>query len=461
MSISEIANDVLFRLNNNLEHLMYCKVFGFPLFILIIALILLYINIVLVFPSIRFFKKSIHIIKTKPKGDDPGDITPSQAIMTAALGNIGFGSVAGVAIAITYGGIGSLFWMIVFAFFGMTMKFCEVALGVKYREIDGENIQGGPFYYLKKGLKEIGHGKLGIYFAFIYGFCLLFCAFIPGGLFQMNQNAMIFRDTFSALNTNPHIMAVICVLIVGSTLVGGAKYVAKLGEIVIPPLTIGYIFCVLIIVLMNINNLGSALLAIVGDAFNNTAIHGGIIGGIIGGATRAMFATEFGAGTSAIAHCRAKTDHHIKAGFVSFIELLLVLLVATMTGLAIVLTGVYENLGVNGVIMTRDAFLTIHHVFQYIFPFMCFLLAITTVIAWGYYGEMSWNFVFKNKASYVFKILFLITIYFGSVTESADEVIRLTEYSWNMMTLPNVIAIAMLIGMIKKDIKNYEQLNNN
>lgn len=456
MDIAEAASSILLKLNNNLEHILYCKVFGFPLIILFLTLIFIYLNIQLCFPSIRFFRRSIQIIRAEPPSSAPGDTTPSQAIMTAALGTIGFGSVAGVAISIAYGGIGSIFWMVIACLIGMTIKFCEIALGVKYRSIDGENIQGGPFYYLKQGLADIGKKKIGMYLAFIYAFCLLFCAFVTGNLFQVNQNAMIFNDTFAILNENPHIMAIICTIVVAFTLVTGAKYIAKVGQFVIPPLTIGYIVCALLIILMNINKLGSVLVAIVGDAFNNKAVHGGIMGGIVAGTTRAMFCTEFGAGSSSIAHCRAKTDSHVKAGFVGFVELLIILLVALLTGFAIAITGVYENLDVNGIIMTRNAFLTIGSVFQYIFPFVCFFLAITTVIAWGYYGEMSWNFIFKNRATNLYKVLFLLTVYVGSITGSADEVIRLTEYAWNMLTIPNSIALVLLVGMIKKDLKDYE-----
>lgn len=461
MDIAEDASNLLTKLNNNLEHLLYCKIFGFPLVILLLTLIFIYLNIQLFFPSIRFFRRSIEVIRSKPPESATGDITPSQAIMTAALGTIGFGSVAGVAISVTYGGIGAIFWMIIACLIGMSIKFCEISLGVKYRTIDGENIQGGPFYYLRQGLAEVGKKKIGVYFAFIYAICLLFCAFVTGNLFQVNQNAMIFNDTFEFLNSNPHIMAIICTAVVTTTLFAGAKYIAKVGQYVIPPLTVGYILCALLIIFMNINKLGSVIMAIFADAFSNDqALHGGIMGSVVAGTTRAMFCTEFGAGSSSIAHCRAKTDSHVKAGFVGFIELLIVLAVAVLTGLAIAMTGVYQNCNVNGIIMTRNAFLTIHSVFQYIFPFVCFFLAITTVIAWGYYGEMSWNFIFKNRATNVFKILFLLLVYVGSIIGSAEEVIRLTDYAWNILTIPNSIALVFLVGMIKKDLKDYELLYN-
>lgn len=456
--MSSFSGDLIVqKVANLMECIFFYKFFGLPTIFILFFGICIYLNVVLKFPGIRFFCKSFHLLRTKPNENSPGDVTPSQAMLTAVLSTVGFGAVAGVAVSVMIGGIGSIFWMIVSGILGLTVKFCEVALGVKYREIDGKNINGGPSYYIKKSLTELGKEKLGVIFSMIYGVCLLISAYCTIALFQMNQNAMIFADTFCACEENRHILATICTLITGITVLGGAKYVAKAGQLIMPALTVSYILCTLVIVGMHVTKLGGAIAAIMVDAFSGAhAVTGGFIGCMVSGSLRTMFFSEYGVGTSAIAHCRAKTDSHISAGLIAIPELLVVLAVAIFTGLAIVVTGVHQDGGAMGVVLTKNAFLSIGSFFQYVFPFFCFLLSTTTVIAWGYYGEMSWRFVFKNKAVFLFKLSFLATVYFGAFTKGADDIIRLAEYAWNLLGVPNFIVLFILCKMMKKDLNEYE-----
>lgn len=418
------------------------------------------------FINIRAFGLAIRTVKGKySKKDDPGQITHFQALASALSGTVGLGNIGGVAVAISLGGPGAVFWMILIGFFSMSTKFAECTLGVKYRKIDEDGtVRGGPMYYLEKGLGERGMGGFGKVLAIIAAITFIFGAFGAGNMYQSNQSCALIYDVVLQQETNDGkwIFGVIMAILVGSVIIGGIKRVAAVTSKLVPSMCIIYLLGGLIVLLSNISSLPAAFGTIVSEAFApKSAMVGGIIGVFVQGMRRATFSNEAGLGSAPVAHSAVKTSKPASEGLVAILEPFVdTIIVCTMTALVIVSTGVYEvgdKIGTGGgILLTSKAFSTVIPWFKYILMVAVFLFAFSTMITWSYYGEQAIAYLFgpAKKIALTYKVLFCSFAIVGSSSQLGN-VLDFCDATLFMMCVPNLIGVYLLLPVIRKELSDF------
>ena len=404
------------------------------------------------------------IIRTIPDESKTGEISHFQALTAALSGTVGLGNIAGVAIAISIGGPGATFWMILAGLLGMTSKFAECTLGVKYRDIDSDGtVYGGPMYYLSKGLKEKNLRKLGKILAIFFAIMCIGGSFGGGNMFQSNQAADIFINTFGIKsNSSGFVFGIVLSIFVGIVILGGIKKIAKVTERIVPFMVGIYIFTAFIILFTNFEYISVAITAIFEGAFSAVGLTGGIIGVLVQGFRRAAFSNEAGVGSAAIAHSAVKTKYPASEGLVALLEPFIdTVVVCTITALVIIIANTGGDIMMygqktDGVLATSKAFASVIPWFPYVLTLAVILFAFSTMISWSYYGLQSWLFIFgRNKHNErIYKILFCIfTIVGASITLNT-----VTDFSDAMifaMSIPNIIGIFVLLPKIKEELNRY------
>ncbi len=432
-----------------------------------------YIVIWLVFASIYFsfyfnflnvfyFKRAVKVALGRyDKPDDPGEVTHFQSFTAAMSGTIGLGNIAGVAVAISIGGPGAMLWMILTAFFGMTLKFVEVSLGHKYRVIHSDGtVSGGAIRYLSDGLGELGYLKLGRFLAIFFAICCIGGSFGGGNMFQANQ---AFQQIVEATGSDDSPLydkgwlgGLIFAIFVGSIIIGGIKSIGKVTEKLVPLMGLIYVFSCLFIIISNINLLPETIGKVFSSAFNFEASVGGLLGSLIAGVKRAVFSNESGIGSAPIAYAAAKSNNHLNTGFMSLLSPVVdTIIVCSMTALVIIITGVYEDAsGIQGVELTSRAFESVFSWFPSILAIAITLFAISTLITWSYYGLRCWTYLFGigNFSKYSFKIIFLSFTVIGS-SMNLESVINFSDSMIFAMSIPNIIGLYFLSSQLKNDIK--------
>jgi alanine or glycine:cation symporter, AGCS family len=411
------------------------------------------------FINIRGFRHAIDL--ARGKYDDPnapGQVTHFQALTTAVSGTVGLGNIAGVAVAISLGGAGATFWMILAGFLGMSSKFVECTLGVKYREIapDGR-VFGGPMSYLRKGLERQNKKKLGKVLAAVFAVLCVGASFGGGNMFQANQSFEAVKGQIPAIAEYGAMFGVIIMLLVGAVIIGGIRSIAKVTSKVVPFMASIYIIACVIVISVNIENIIPAFTAIIDGAFNPSALKGGVIGVLILGFQRAAFSNEAGIGSAAIAHSAAKTNNPPSEGFVSLLEPFIdTVVVCTLTALVLIFTGKHEVAGMAGAQLTSDAFGSVISWFPYILTGAIFLFAFSTMISWSYYGMRAWTYLFgkSRKTEMAYKILFLIFIVIGA-SVSLGAVLDFSDMMILAMAFPNIIGLYLMSGEVRQDLREY------
>ena len=401
---------------------------------------------------------------------DPGAFTPKQAIYAAALGTVGLGSVGGMAVAIYMGGPGAVLWVVVVGLFAGILKFSEIYLGHKYREI--ENVDsakngnsdihyvGGPFKYFEASFKLLKMPKFGRAIGKLYAFIMIFATFVTTNMFQCGQTSLILSQNFPILEKFTWAMGLVAVAIIGAAILGGISAIGRIAGALVPFMTISYIISALIVLIFNFTNIPMALLEIVRSAFNVKAATGGLFGAIAYGGLRAMFTTESGSGTSSVPHSSAKTKDPVMEGCTGFVEVLFPIVVCVMTGLVIVVTGAHKIGGV-GVVMTGNAFKSVADWFSLVLVVQIPFLAMTTAIAWGaIYGPTAWNYFFNVKPDnklpgQIFKVIFLMFSFAGFVVTDQSFIVRTGDYFWITMCMPNILVLFLMRNYIKDDLSDY------
>ncbi|MBU0763646.1 MAG: alanine:cation symporter family protein, partial [Bacteroidetes bacterium] len=361
-----------------------------PLVVVWLILGALFFTIRMRFINIRGFRHAIGLIQGKydnPK--EAGEVSHFQALTTALSATVGLGNIAGVAIAVSIGGPGATFWMILAGLLGMSSKFTECTLGVKYRNIskDGE-VSGGPMYYLSKGLKKRKIGILGSVLSVIFAILVIGGSFGGGNMFQANQAFNQFSGLFPDIESYGWLFGVILAFLVGLVIIGGIKGIARVTDKIVPFMAILYVGTALIIIGMNIGNTSHAIALIWNGAFEAAAVKGGIIGVLIVGFQRAAFSNEAGVGSAAIAHSAVKTDKPVSEGIVALLEPFIdTVVICTMTALVLIFTGLYDNpANLEGAQLTSAAFESVFSWFPWILALAIILFAFSTMISWSYYG---------------------------------------------------------------------------
>jgi len=405
-----------------------------------------------------------------------GEVSHFQALATAVSGTVGLGNIAGVAIAIAVGGPGATFWMILCGLLGMSTKFVECTLGVKYRDI-GPNgtVYGGPMYYLSKGFKDIGFGAVGKLFGVIFAIMCIGGSFGGGNVFQSNQAAQQLVTMFGLEGgAIKAFIGIIMAVLVGLVIIGGIKRIGSLTEKIVPLMAGIYVVASLIIIVVNINALPGAVGQIFAGAFSPAAGLGGLIGVLLVGFTRAAFSNEAGAGSAAIAHSAVNTKYPASEGIVALLEPFIdTVVICTMTALVIVMfnndglfaytaqnaSGVtiagVEGL-VGGVDLTSRAYDSVLPGFRYILTIAIIMFAFSTMISWSYYGLQAWKYLFgRSKASdTTFKIIFLIFVVIGA-SASLEAVVDFSNAMIFAMVFPNMIGLFFLFPKVKAELNRY------
>lgn len=411
------------------------------------------------FINIRGFKHAIQLAKGQyDEPNAPGSITHFQALATAVSATVGLGNIAGVAIAVSLGGAGATFWMILAGLVGMSSKFVECTLGVKYRFINKEGrIFGGPMNYLRYGLEKRNLGKLGKVLAGVFAVLCIGASFGGGNMFQANQSFDILSGQINMLEGNGFWYGVFLAILVGVVIIGGINSIAKVTGKVVPIMAATYVIGALVVIGINIDNIGPAFNAIFSGAFTPTALKGGFIGVLVVGFQRAAFSNEAGVGSAAIAHSAAKTNHPPSEGFVGLLEPFIdTVVVCTLTALVLIFTGMHEVEGVSGVQLTTDAFGSVISWFPYVLAVAVFLFAFSTMISWSYYGMRAWTYIFgrSNKSELVYKVLFLLFVVLGA-SVSLGAVLDFSDMMILAMSFPNIIGLYIMSGEVRKDLKEY------
>lgn len=400
-----------------------------------------------------------------------GEVSHFQALTTAVSGTVGLGNIAGVALAITLGGPGATFWMIICGLIGMSTKFVECTLGVKYRDVGKDGtVYGGPMYYLSKGLKEGGYVKLGKILAVIFAILCIGASFGGGNAAQSNQAALQIANMFGMEGGNTGtIIGIFLAFIVGVVIIGGIKRIASVTEKVVPFMAIIYVSACLFIIFSNFSEIGWAFGQIFSKAFSLEAGFGGLMGVLIVGFQRAAFSNEAGAGSAAIAHSAVKTKYPASEGVVALLEPFIdTVVICTMTALVIILFNgddtvfkygsdfIMDGKKVEGAVLTSMAFEDAIPWFPIVLTIAIILFAISTMISWSYYGLQSWMYLFgKSKISdLAYKILFLLFIVIGAAA-NMDAVWGFSDAMILALIFPNMIGLFFLFPVVKKELAKY------
>ncbi len=416
------------------------------------------------FINLRALKHALDLVAgkyTDPKA--AGEVTHFQALATALSGTVGLGNIAGVAIAVSLGGPGATFWMILAGFFGMSSKFVECTLGVKYRNVYADGtVSGGPMYYLQKGLAERGMGRLGRGMAIFFAICCIGGSIGGGNMFQVNQ---AFQQVVNITGGESSFMAdkgwlfgLLTAVVVGLVIIGGIKSIARVTEKIVPFMGLLYITTGLVVIGFNIHMVPDAFAQIIRGAFSPEGVAGGFIGVLITGLRRATFSNEAGVGSAAIAHSAVKTNHPVTEGMVALYEPFVdTIVVCTITALVIIVTGSYDPTGgTSGVELTSRAFATALPWFPYVLSFAVILFAFSTMISWSYYGLKSWTYLVGEgrRNETVYKLMFLVFVVIGA-SMNLQPVVDFSDAMIFIMTLPNIIGLYLLAPVVKRELDDY------
>jgi AGCS family alanine or glycine:cation symporter len=469
-----------------------------PWVLIVLILGALYFTLYFGFINVRGFKTSINIVRGKydnleeghevtssnifpgsekdddsidnpdtirVEGEHHGEVTHFQALTAALSATVGLGNIAGVAVALSLGGPGATFWMILAGLLGMSSKFIECTLGVKYREIGKDGtVYGGPMYYLKKGIK----GPLGKVLAVVFAIMCIGGSFGGGNMFQANQAFEMFRyatggaDSF--VDGHGLIFGLIMAVLVGIVIIGGIKKIAKVTDKIVPFMVGIYALAVIAVLFMNYDLIPQAFGQIIEGAFGWDSIAGGAIGVVmIQGFKRAAFSNEAGIGSASIAHSAVKTKHPSSEGLVALLEPFIdTVVVCTMTSLVLVISNIKGDVfeyGVKvtkGVEVTSRAFSQSIEWFPWVLTVAVVLFAFSSMISWSYYGYQAWSFLFGRSklVGNIYKVMFCLFVIVGSAS-SLGSVIDFSDAMIFAMLVPNMIGLFFLAPKVRDELKKY------
>lgn len=417
------------------------------------------------FVNLRMMRHAFRVIRGKyHTADDRGEVTSFQALSTALSATVGLGNIAGVAIAISIGGPGATFWMIVAGLLGMSTKFTEASLAQMYREVrpDGR-LMGGAMEYLSKGLAEKGAPRSGKILAILFALFTILGSFGAGSAFQVSQSMGAVQTQIEFFREAPIVYGLLMALAIGLVIIGGLRRIAHVAEAVVPSMVIIYVCACLWIIVSNAALVPDALGKIVLEAFSPTAVAGGMVGALVQGFKRAAFSSEAGLGSAAIAHSAASVKYPVRQGLVALYEPFIdTVVICTMTALVIVITGVYNapeyeavRAASQGAMLTSMAFATVSDWFPAILALSVVLFAYSTAISWSYYGERCWVYLFGERFSILYKAIFIGFVVIASVA-SASNLVDFTDLLVLSMAFPNLVGLYVLSGKVKSALGEYE-----
>ena len=440
-----------------------------PIIVLWLVVLGVFFTLWLKFLNVRGMKHAIDLVRGRfTPADAVGEVSHFQALATALSSTVGLGNIAGVAVAISIGGPGAAFWLIVAGFFAMSTKMAECFLAVKYRRVhpDGTT-SGGPMYYLRDGLAEIGKARLGRILAALWAFFMMIAA-LGTNAFQSNQAVAQLVEisgtgTFGAwLSDNRWLLGVIIAVFTGLVIIGGIQSLAKVTGVLVPAMAVLYVVGCLIVLGANATAIPHAFVEIVLGAFDPHGVAGGVIGSLIVGFQRAAYSNSAGIGDAPIAHSTVRTNRPQTEGFVASLEPFVdTVIVCTMTALVVVITGVWrdgEPGTVSGVTLTSRSFATVAEWFPYVLAVAVVLFAYSTVLSNTFYGMKGFGYLFgdRKSAENVYKVVFLCFTIIGA-SASLGPVIVFTDSVFFLPAICNGIGLYLLAKVIRGDFDDYWQ----
>lgn len=428
----------------------------------------IFLTVYLRFQPITGLGHSIEVIRGKlTRKTDPGEVSSFQALATELSGTVGLGNIAGVAVAISVGGPGAALWIILFGFLAMSVKMAEATLGVKYRVVreDGTTA-GGPMYYLKAGLEEIGRPKLGKFLSMFYAIAALIGVFGAGNLFQANQGAAVLVNATGGESSwfadKLWLIGLIMAVLAGLVIIGGIKKIADYTSAITPLMAVLYMIGTIAVVLVNFTSIPTAFAEMFAGAFTGHGVAGGFVGVAIIGIQRALFSNAAGVGSAGMAHSAVKTSRPATEGFTAMWEPLVdSVIVCTMTSLAIITTGLYkqENDGSNaaGVELTSSAFSTVASWFTVLLTICVILFAFSTVLSYSYYGQKATDFLTGGSAvaQRIFQVVWILAIIVGA-SIGLESVVMFSDAMFFLMSVPNLLGIYFLAKILRQEILHHK-----
>ena len=434
-----------------------------PLIIWVLVLGGIYYSFYFGWISLRGFRHSIDVIRGRyDDPNDPGEISHFQALTSALSATIGLGNIAGVAIAVSLGGPGAVFWMLLTALFGMSSKLASCTLAVMHRKIhpDGR-ISGGPMYYLEHGLAAKGLKSLGRVFAILFAIFAIGGALGGGNMFQVNQTIEILTTVSPAVGDYNWAFGILFALLVSLVIIGGIKRIGRVTSRIVPVMCLLYVSFSLLIILSNITQVPAMIATIFREAFSPQAMYGGFLGVLIMGVRRAAFSNEAGLGSAAFAHAAARTNEPAREGMVAMIGPFIdTIVICLMTALVCMITGVYtepqfqSSDSIVGAKMTAAAFDSFLPGARYVLAIGVMLFAYSTMISWSYYGERAWEYLFGSRVVLIYRIIFVGFVFLGSII-TLRNVLNFTDMLILSMAFPNIIGGIILSPQIKACLQEY------
>ena len=449
---------------------------GVPFVVLWLFLGAIFFTVRMAFINFRGFWHAVRLTKGDyDKPGDEGEVSHFQALASALSATVGLGNIAGVAIAVGMGGPGAVFWIVVVGLLGMSSKFAECTLGQLYRKVAADGtVSGGPMHYLKDGLAELNMPRLGKVLAVMFAVLCILASFGGGNAFQIVQSLGALQANFHQhdskfLDTDHYawVYGLIMAILVGVVIIGGIRRIGAAAGKIVPLMCGVYMLTALYVLLYNFPKIPEAFQLILNGAFTPEGVKGGFIGVLVIGIQRAVFSNEAGIGSASIAHSAAKTDEPVSEGIVALLEPFIdTVVVCTMTGLVIVITGAYVKTdptygpiltdagGIKGAALTMIAMGSVVSWFPWVLCAAVMLFAYSTLISWSYYGERCSVMLFGPKASLPYKILFVICAFLGSLL-SAAKILDFSDLMILSMAFPNILGVVLLSGKVKRALDDY------
>ena len=470
--IDASINNTIQPLTNILSSFIFYEVeiFDAPMPLIVLWLIgaAIFFTAYFNFLNLRGFNHAFQLLRgdySSPNNE--GELTHFQALSTAVSGTVGIGNIAGVAIVISIGGPGATFWLVIAGFLGMSTKFAECVAGVMYRKVNPDgSISGGPMYYLEAGLRQRNLSWLAKPMGLFYSMAIVVGCLGIGNMFQSNQAFQQFifitgGDT-SFFSDKGWLFGSILAGIVGLVIIGGIQGIARVTSKLVPFMTLIYVVGALLVIMINADKVPWAISAIFTEAFNPSAMSGGMLGIMILGFQRAAFSNEAGIGSAAIAHATVKTQEPITEGYVGLMEPFIdTVVICTLTAL-VILTTVYEpsmvNEGIQGIALTSQAFSSTISWSVLPLSFIAILFAFSTILSWSYYGLKGWTYIVGESvwAENIFKIFFCIFIALGCMI-NLSAVLEFSDALIFIVALPNILGLYILAPIIKTELTSYQK----
>lgn len=465
---SSVLNELFGVINGYLEAVFFYDVMPgtveMPFIVAWLIVGAVFLTLRMSFINLRMFRHAYQILRGKfDTSGVQGEVTSFQALTTALSATVGLGNIAGVAIAVSIGGPGAVFWMIVAGFLGMTSKFTEATLAQMYREVRSDgHIMGGAMEYLSRGLAEKGWAQTGKVLAIVFCVLTIGGSLGAGNAFQVSQSLTAVKQQIPILIEQPWIYGVVMASLVAVVIIGGIRRIAHTAEAIVPTMVVIYVLACLWIILSNVSEVPAAIGLIITKAFSMEAGLGGFIGVLVQGFKRAAFSSEAGIGSAAIAHATARVKYPVRQGIVALMEPFIdTVVICTMTALVIIITGVYSdpqyaNLvqSNQGAALTSVAFGSVISWFPIILSVSVVLFAYSTMISWSYYGERCWTYMFGESSTIAYRIIFILFIVVGSMT-SASNILGFSDLLILAMAFPNFIGLYILHGKVREALSIY------